>query len=57
MNKASREKDVSKIKFYGPFASALGYIIHCGNNKSNNPKKSKLVLYRGFTLSEEDLAD
>ena len=31
MNKASRKKDVSKIKFYGPFASALGYVIHCGN--------------------------
>ena len=31
MNKTSRMKDESKIKFYGPFASALGFIIHCGN--------------------------
>ena len=31
LNKASRKKDVSKIKFYGPFASALSYIVHCGN--------------------------
>ena len=31
MNRASRMKDVSKIKFYGAFASALGYIVHCGN--------------------------
>ena len=31
MNRASRMKDVSKIKFYGTFASALGFIIHCGN--------------------------
>jgi len=28
MNKASRTKDLTKIEFYGPFASALGYIIH-----------------------------
>ena len=31
MNNASREKDQSKIEMYGPLASALGYIIHCGN--------------------------
>ena len=31
MNRASREKDLSKIKFYGAFAAALGYIVHCGN--------------------------
>lgn len=31
MNKASRKKDKSKIEWYGPFASALGFIVHCGN--------------------------
>ena len=31
MNKASRLKDESKFKFYGAFASALGFIVHCGN--------------------------
>ena len=31
MNATSRNKDVSKVQFYGAFASALGYIIHCGN--------------------------
>ena len=31
MNKASRQKDVSMIDYYGPLASALGFIIHCGN--------------------------
>ena len=31
MNKATREKDIDKIKFYGPLASALSFIIHCGN--------------------------
>ena len=33
MNKASRDKDVSKIEFYGPLASALGMIVHGGNHK------------------------
>lgn len=33
MNKTSRQKDTEKIKFYGPFATALSYIIHCGNKK------------------------
>ena len=31
LNRASRTKDESKIEFYGAFASALGYIVHCGN--------------------------
>ena len=31
MNKASRTKDINKIKFYGPLASALGFAVHCGN--------------------------
>jgi len=33
MNKASRIKDKAKIEFYGPFASALGYIIHQASSK------------------------
>ena len=28
MNKACREKDSSKIKFYGPLASALSFVVH-----------------------------
>ena len=35
MNRTSRLKDKSQIKFYGAFASALGYIIHCGNKSTN----------------------
>lgn len=31
MNKASRQKQKKKIKFYGPLASALSLIVHCGN--------------------------
>ena len=33
MNLASRSKDTSKIKYFGAFASALGFIIHCGNSR------------------------
>ena len=31
INKAIREKDTSKIEFYGAYASTLSYIVHCGN--------------------------
>ena len=31
LNKACREKDKSKIKFYGAFAAALSFIINCAN--------------------------
>ena len=31
MNKACREKDESKIRFYGAFAAALSYIIYDAN--------------------------
>ena len=33
MNKVSRDKDESKIEFYAPLASAVGYIVHSGNIK------------------------
>jgi len=33
MNRASRNKDQTKIPYYGPFASALGYIIHSASSK------------------------
>merc|ERR1711935_952757 len=32
MNLASRTKDLSKIEFYGPFASALVFIIHSASS-------------------------
>ena len=31
LNKACREKDKSKIKFYVAFAAALSFIINCAN--------------------------
>ena len=31
MNKATRDKDLEKIKFYGPFAAALSCILYFSN--------------------------
>ena len=31
MNKTTREKNLTKIKLYGPLATALSYIIHCSH--------------------------
>ena len=36
MNRASRDKDISKIEKFGPLAAALSYIIHCGNQKMHS---------------------
>ena len=54
MNRASRMKDDSKIKFYGAFASALGYVIHSGNFENTNLEK-EFTAYRGLTLSRDEL--
>ena len=56
LNKASRMKDESKIKFYGAFASALGFIVHSGNLKNTNLEK-EFTAYRGLTLPREELND
>ena len=53
MNLASRSKDKSKIKFYGAFASALSFIIHCGNDMRTKSDKA-LTVFRGFPTSRED---
>jgi len=41
INKASRDKDTSKIKFYGAYASALGYIIHSAGSKRKESQNTK----------------
>ena len=40
LNRASREKDEKKIKFYGAFAAALSYII---DNANKNRHFSKMM--------------
>lgn len=52
MNKASRMKDESKIQYYGPFASALGFIVHCGNLRKAGKQKQDITVYRGLQLPD-----
>lgn len=40
INKTTRNKDVEKIKYYGPFAAALSFIVHCGNMQQTDLKKN-----------------
>ena len=54
MNRASRNKDVDQIKYYGPLASALSFIIHCGNKKQTGLDK-EFTVYRGFQAKVEEL--
>ena len=49
INKASRNKDKEKIRYYGPFASALSFIIHCGNKKYFKLGK-EFKVYRGLQV-------
>ena len=56
MNKTSRNKDYEKIKYFGAFASALGFIIHCGNMKKVEIR-NKLTLYRGLQLTPKELEE
>ena len=54
MNKASRNKDKTKIEFYGPLASAIGYIIHKGNkDQTELAHTTKFVTYRGLYIDKE----
>ena len=51
MNKASRDKDKSKIKFYGAFAAALSYIIYNANRHRTDIKvQNQSHLYRGVKM-------
>ena len=51
LNRACREKDESKIKYYGAFAAALSYIIDNANTRRiENKSSSSKVLFRGIKL-------
>ena len=50
ISKVSRAQDNAKIKYYGPFASALSYIIHCGNRKNTGNSQKSGVIYRGLRM-------
>lgn len=55
MNKASRDKDLSKIEYYGPLASVLGYILHAANQNRKHKLPNNFTVYRGLKLSKDDI--
>ena len=55
INKASRDKDKSKIKFYGPFVSALSYIVHAANANKKKKLAKNFTIYRGLKLSQQEI--
>ena len=56
LNKACRNKDTKKIRYYGAFSAALSFIIDNANRKLNKtaPNKSKNMLYRGIKLTPDE---
>ena len=58
LNRGSRNKDTSKIKYYGAFAAALSFIIASANKNNRtrqNPTLKVQTLYRGIKLCKEEL--
>ena len=55
LNRASRQKDTSKIQYYGAFAAALSYIIYAANkNRTHGKLSGSTTLYRGLKLQKEE---
>ena len=38
LNRACREKDKAKIKYFGAYAAALSYVIYAANEKRDENK-------------------
>ena len=56
LNSACREKDRSKIKYFGAFAAALSYIIQFANkNRRKGKLRGQSLLYRGLKMSNKEL--
>ena len=54
LNRVCRQKDKSKIKFYGAYAAALSFIIHSANQNRDKKKLQKVTtLFRGLKLTQE----
>lgn len=55
LNKACREKDVSKIDKLGPFACTLGEIVRNQDAFREDRQPTDFKVYRGLALPEEEL--
>ena len=55
LNRVCRDKDRSKIKYYGAFAAALSFFLDNANkNLKTNAGSNKKILYRGIKISPHD---
>lgn len=55
LNRASRTKDKSKIKYYGAFAAALSYVIYFANANRKTEKLNKTTtLFRGLKVDRDE---
>lgn len=54
LNKACREKEEEPLKFFGPYAAALSYIIHYANLQRKD-KLSDCTLYRGLSMEDKEI--
>ena len=56
LNRATRDKDQSKIKFYGAFAAALSFILYSASQHRSDLKVPKsMKLYRGIKMSAQEV--
>lgn len=55
LNRACREKDITKIDTLGPFAAVLGEIVRNQDAFREDKITEKFKVYRGLTLPEEDI--
>ena len=55
LNETCRNKDKTRIKYYGAYAAALGYSIYCANKKRNDKLQGDKNLYRGLTLRIDEV--
>ena len=56
LNKTCRDKDESKIKYYGAFAAALSYILdHANLKRKENKLSNDNWLFRGIKLERNEL--
>ena len=55
LNRACRQKDRSKIRYYGSYAAAFSYIINYANQYSQDKLSGLTTLYRGIKLEEHDI--
>ena len=55
LNRACRDKDKSKIKYYGAYAAALSFIIYSANhNRKANKLQGEIKLYRCLKMKKQD---